>query len=463
MRFRTKILLCMVWILVLSLGIGGTMLICFSFSNAMGRERESLLQSYRITTSVMGAAMEDAEGKPMEDVATDTLAQMQDAMEWSHVQLQFQGKSLFSKGELLPAPAEQPSIGQCHITVYKSSNTRNCIRLCAGITVDDSRLIVSLARDISHVYEARDTMISAFGKVFLLALAVGSILCLILSAALTSPLRRLSRAARQMAKGNLSVRLNAKSNDEVGQLAADFDDMADKLEGNITAMESAMAAQERFMGSFAHELKTPMTSIIGYADLLRTQALDAKDAQDAANYIFSEGKRLERLSWKLLQLHLAKHKTPETETVEVDKFVINIVRQLRPVYEQAGIRLDCRTQPGFWKMDTELMESVLTNLMDNARKAMEQGGVIVLTVDFPQQTCRIRIADNGRGMPLEVLSHLTEAFYRVDKSRSRAQGGAGLGLSLCNEIVRCHNGELYFESKPGQGTCATVVLKGVES
>lgn len=221
-----------------------------------------------------------------------------------------------------------------------------------------------------------------------------------------------------------------------------------------------MAAQERFMGSFAHELKTPMTSIIGYADLLRTQSLDAHDAQEAANYIFSEGKRLESLSLKLLQLHLAKHETPELEPVQVDRFVTSLVRQLRPVYAQSGIRLECQTKPGSWDIDPELMESVLTNLMDNARKAMERGGVIALVVDFPEDACRIRVADNGRGVPQEVLNHLTEAFYRVDKSRSRAQGGAGLGLSLCDEIVRYHNGELKFESKPGKGTCVSVILKG---
>lgn len=214
------------------------------------------------------------------------------------------------------------------------------------------------------------------------------------------------------------------------------------------------------MGSFAHELKTPMTSIIGYADLLRTQALDPADAQEAANYIFSEGKRLESLSLKLLQLHLSRHEPPEREKVDMARFLTRLTHQLRPVYEKEGIRLDCRTQPGTWPVDPELMESVVTNLMDNARKAMDRGGVIGLLLDYPDNTCRIRIVDNGRGMPPEVLKHLTEAFYRVDKSRSRAQGGAGLGLSLCNEIVQCHNGVLKFDSVPGKGTCVSVILKG---
>ena len=207
------------------------------------------------------------------------------------------------------------------------------------------------------------------------------------------------------------------------------------------------------------ELKTPMTSIIGYADLLRGQEMNARDAQEAANYIFTEGKRLESLSLKLLSLHLAKNETPDLEWVEVNRLVERTAKKMRPVLMQSGIRLECRTTPGKWRMDAALMESVLTNLLDNARKAMEKEGMVAMVLDFPDGDCRIRVIDNGRGMPPEVISHLTEAFYRVDKSRSRAQGGAGLGLSLCNEIVQYHGGELQFESIEGKGTCVSVILK----
>lgn len=459
MKFRTKILLCMVWILALALGVGGTMLIQISFQDSLDREQENLMQSYRITTSVMGTSMEAPGDSTMEEFAVSVFSQMHGVMDWHSAELRLNETTLYSKGSLLTSGPEEQYTGACLITVLELP-TGHYMQLNGGISVNDERLTMTLFRDISDVYRTREIMLSAFRGVFLITLAVGGIISLGLATALTSPLRKVSRAARKMAGGDLNVRLNLRSKDEVGQLSRDFDHMAGALQENITAMEETMAAQERFMGSFAHELKTPMTSIIGYADLLRTQSLDASDAQEAANYIFSEGKRLESLSLKLLQLHLAKHETPDLEQVQMDRFVTNLVRQLRPVYEQSGIRLECQTKPGSWDIDPELMESVLMNLMDNARKAMEQGGIIVLLVDFPENACRIRVVDNGRGMPPEVLNHLTEAFYRVDKSRSRAQGGAGLGLSLCNEIVRYHNGELKFESKPGKGTCVSVILEG---
>ena len=460
MKFRTKILLCMIWILALALGVGGTMLIHISFQDSLGRERENLLQSYRITASVMATSMTNPGDSAMEEIAVSVFSQMHGVMEWHCAELRLNDTPLYIRGTLLTPESEEQYTGACLITVLEAGEAGHYMQLNGGFSVNDDRLTMTLIRDISDVYKTREIMLSAFRGVFQITLAVGGIISFGLAAALTSPLRKVSRAARKMAGGNLTVRLNLKSKDEVGQLSRDFDHMAGVLQTNITAMEETMAAQERFMGSFAHELKTPMTSIIGYADLLRSQSLDARDAQEAANYIFSEGKRLESLSLKLLQLHLAKHETPELESVEIHKFTERLARQLRPVYEKEGIRLECRTKPGIWAIDPELMESVLMNLMDNARKSMEYGGVIALMVDFPENACRIRIADNGRGMPPEVLNHLTEAFYRVDKSRSRAQGGAGLGLSLCNEIVRYHNGELKFESKPGKGTCVSVILKG---
>ena len=462
MRFRTKLLLCMVWILALSLGVGGTLLIQLSFQDGLQREKEDLLRSYQMTASVMAVAME-GDGEPA-DIAKEAFRQVYSAMDWSYAELSLSGAELFCAGTTLAPEPEELAVGQCEVTVFSVKGTlpeQYCIQLCAGIGLNEQRLMVTLVRDITDIYETRGEMLVIFRKVYLITLAVGALISLLLATALTRPLGRVSKAARQMAQGDLSVRLKQESRDEVGDLSRDFNHMADKLQENIHAMEETMAAQERFMGSFAHELKTPMTSIIGYADLLRSQALDPKEAQEAAGYIFSEGKRLESLSLKLLELHLAKHERPEFELVEVSRLVTGVVRELQGVYKQSGIQLEAKCQPGAWQMDPVLMSSVLMNLADNARKAMEHGGVIGLLVDFPGNTCRIRVVDNGRGMPQEAIDHLTEAFYRVDKSRSRAQGGAGLGLSLCQEIVRYHGGELKFESKLGKGTCVSVILKEV--
>ena len=151
MRFRTKILLCMVWILALALGIGGTMLIQISFQDSLGREQENLLQSYRITTSVLETAMETARDSTMEIVAADTFSQMQEAMDWTYVELNLNGTELYRRGTLLAPEPKNLDAGVCQITIFEVQNTGHYIQLCAGITVDDSRMIVTLVRSISEI------------------------------------------------------------------------------------------------------------------------------------------------------------------------------------------------------------------------------------------------------------------------------------------------------------------------
>ena len=133
---------------------------------------------------------------------------------------------------------------------------------------------------------------------------------------------------------------------------------------------------------------------------------------------------------------------------------------MAPALEQAGVRLTVRAQPVPALMEPDLMETVFLNLLDNARKAMEGGGDLLLEGLSEEGRPVIRVTDSGKGIPAEELERVTEAFYMVDKSRSRAQGGAGLGLALCRRIVDLHGGTLELESTPGQGTRVTVRLKG---
>ena len=293
-----------------------------------------------------------------------------------------------------------------------------------------------------------------------LGIAIGAAVSWLTSYLLTRPLGTLSRASRELARGNLSYRAPVRSHDEVGQLAADFNRMAGQLEQNVKRIQESMALQERFMADFSHEMKTPMTSIIGYADLLRSQVLTPDEQMDAANYIFSEGKRLEALGLKLLDMLSLDQSKLQLVPAHPADLVAGLLEHLKRLYAQKGIALQYRTEEGACFLEPDLFKTLLVNLMDNARKALDSGGNIYVWQEMLPDGCRVRVLDNGRGIPPEALAHLTEAFYRVDKSRSRAQGGAGLGLSLCNEIVQLHGGTMQFESRVGNGTVVTVELKG---
>lgn len=214
------------------------------------------------------------------------------------------------------------------------------------------------------------------------------------------------------------------------------------------------------MGAFAHELKTPMTSIIGFADLLRQGNLDENTRMMAAEYIHSEGHRLERLSFKLLDLLLLKKDEITMKPVWLGTYLGEVERALAPNMKNKGIRLVCKAEQKRVVLEPDLLKSLLYNLVDNATKAMDNGGIIAVRATVIPGGCQFQVVDNGRGMEKAELAKITEAFYRVDKARSRSQGGAGLGLSLCKQIAELHNGNISFASEPGKGTRVTVTLYG---
>ena len=205
-----------------------------------------------------------------------------------------------------------------------------------------------------------------------------------------------------------------------------------------------------------------MTSLIGYAELLRSGTLTMEEQTEAAGYIYSEGKRLESLSRKLLELLVIQQSSLPLVSIDPVGMLEEFVERLRPVYAREGIVLSL-TAPAAGEtrlLEPDLIWTLLLNLTDNARKAMEQGGSIRYLLELPEDGCRITVTDTGRGIPPEALAHLTEAFYRVDKARSREQGGFGLGLALCQEIVKFHHGTIRFANRPEGGADVIVGLKG---
>jgi len=236
--------------------------------------------------------------------------------------------------------------------------------------------------------------------------------------------------------------------------------MADKLQQTISQLEADMQRQENFMGAFAHELKTPMTSIIGFADLLRQGNMEENDQLMAADYIYSEGHRLERLSFKLLDLLLLKKDSITMKRVWLAPYMGEIQRAFTQKMTNQNIKLICQVEQAQVVVEPDLVKSLVYNLVDNAAKAMDGGGTVTVRATAIADGCEIQVEDNGRGMQPEELTKITDAFYRVDKARARSQGGAGLGLTLCKQIAQLHNGHIRFESEPGKGTTVTVTLYG---
>ena len=457
MRFRLKITVCMIWLLSLSFGIGGSFMLSSSFRSALEQERSAAESSYDFLIKTV-QLVNDISVLPNRSDIADVVEQLNDAgmIGFSSVSLFTGDGIIYRSGDLEP----DELYGGSGISVKALGDGRLYYKLSGAVNTETVPLYLTALWDISSVYDMRHEQYRTYMIIFGATIAVGTVLSYIMSRLLTKPLDRLTNATKKLASGELSYRCGVKSGDELGQLSRDFDAMASRLEESMEQMQDTVRRQEEFMGSFAHELKTPMTSIIGYADLLRGQSLNASERMDAANYIFSEGRRLESLSLKLLDIMVLKNTKLDLESTSPAELIEGIVQYLRPSYEKRGITVSCSCGLGQCLLEPDLVKSLIVNLTDNAYKALDNGGQINISSKMLADGCSITVKDNGAGIPPEAMEHLTEAFYRADKSRSRAQGGAGLGLSLCSEIARLHNGSISFESSAGKGTGVTVELHG---
>ena len=232
-----------------------------------------------------------------------------------------------------------------------------------------------------------------------------------------------------------------------------------ELEAAISNLEDVANRREEFIASFAHELKTPLTAIIGYADMIRSKEMSPKSRFTAAGYIFSEGKRLEALSLKLMDIIVAGKQGFDKKQFEIGYFIRSIAAVTVPSLSNDGITLDMRWEPGEIKVEPDLFKTLMINLVDNARKASKRNDTIELFGKAEADGYALYVRDHGRGMKKEELSKITEPFYMIDKSRSRAQNGAGLGLALCQRIAELHGTALQYESEPGKGTTVRIFLK----
>ncbi len=443
MKFRTKISLCIVCLMSLIFGAAGSLLIYGSFQRMAGNEREAALRACSLLVNTLSVS-------PSADIVPVILTQLTSYdSAWSGVALLRGSDTVYQSGSA-------PKAGNIRDGMVSVAAEDESYILCCSFDAAGEEYTLCLRYDISSLYKMRGEMQSVYAVIFVVMLVVcagASYLCAWL---LTRPLGILAFKAREISKGNYSVRSKVRSHDEIGVVSREFDKMAAKIEENIKELNEAVLRQERFVGSFTHELKTPMTSIMGYADLLRGGELSDEESVSALNYIYSEGKRLERLSMKLLELFTAEKTELKTVSAAPCDIITDITSHLAGEYARRGLTLTCGCEEGTCLLEPDLFRTVVTNLLDNAAKAFDGGeGKIRISLRMTDTGCAVSVTDNGRGIPESSLDKLTEAFYRVDKSRSRAMGGAGLGLALCVRIVKLHGGSLRFDSVEGIGTRVT--------
>ena len=313
------------------------------------------------------------------------------------------------------------------------------------------------------VYFQRQEMLRLYRYVVCFLLAACAAISAGLSYLLTHRLLKLSEITGKLAGGELDCRAEVRGKDEIAVLAQDFNQMAENLQEKIEQISSNAQHQEAFTAAFAHELKTPLTAIIGYAELIRSVELSPEERTKAADYIYSQGRRLQKLSLKLMELFAMKQQDMIFQEIPAPYLLRQVSYLVEVSMLRAEMELVLETEEGAIFGEPDLLLSLFSNLVDNARKASKKGQKILLKGISRQDGYTVVVQDKGKGMPSGEIEKITQAFYMVDKSRSRKEGGAGLGMTLCKEIIELHHARWIIESEEGKGTTITIYFPGKET
>lgn len=366
----------------------------------------------------------------------------------------YKSKGIFfafeKEGKQLYSNFSEPFSVNDNTLVHKKLDGKRYVFITSTLCDGEYRFV--FAKNVEQFDEEFSSLMFVYS---LTALAVSALLALCLFfilKRLSVPLDKLRNATEKIEGGDFSVTVEEQGKDEFSLLAKSFNSMLDKINEQMTALETDAEKKQMLVDNMAHELRTPLTSIQGYAEYLEKAAVTEENRILAAKYIISESARLKRISDILLDTAYIRGNTVVTSSVDLADVLNDTADRLRPKAKNCGVTLLTATESTVVNGDGTLLSMLFYNLTENAVKACDEGGVVKLCCTDKTVT----VKDNGKGMTPEQLSHITEPFYRTDRSRSRAEGGAGLGLALCKQIALSHNASISFESRLGEGTEITV-------
>ena len=453
MKFAWKIFFVSFIMIIVSFGVGGFLLINAVFTSTLEEKTSTLADNNSYITLSLYATCANA----------DTMGYGESSLDYiiNNFLQQVSGSSADTKVKIGNATQLTEFDDITFITKIENgmhshrivqSKGRHWFQAVSHISISGRDLYVETLTDISEIYSSRDSYCGIFRIILLIVAMISSLVLVIFSKFLTRPLVKLSDAAREIAEGNFSERVETTGTGEVKELSESFNTMAGNIESYTDKLKKAARDRDDFVANFTHELKTPLTSVIGYADMLRTYELDADKRRECADYIYREGKRLEKLSANLLEIIVMENSDIKCTDINTEHLFKEIRGSVAFLLKKYGVKLHIKYEKAIIFAEPSLLKTLLYNLIDNACKASKNGQEIALLGKTDGERYCFSVCDCGRGIPRDELEKIIQPFYMVDKSRSRKMGGAGLGLALCNEIARLHNSTLTIESEENVGT-----------
>lgn len=443
------------------------------FYGSLEREKESAVQlhAYMISDFSNAAAYRRAvSGKlrlPTQE-AQSLIAQTVDSLPTEDAAAGVYFENTRIAGEEMPISSESTFLthaaqaGQCAVEV-RSDGGEDWIYVASYLTVEGSDYLLITRSPVTDLYSQYKTQLWFVRAAGLVAAALVGLALYFAVRSLLRPLDRVNDALCEIADGDYSVRLPDNGGVEFRQLAGNVNEMVQSVEENVDRLSRIAESRKRFSDSLAHEMKTPLTSVMGLADVMRiSKTMSDQERVEYANIIVHETRRLQNLSSKLLELAGAENGAMEEKNIHVPALLREIEAAVAPLAEKSGVSLCLsKAEDCYICGDKALLQSLFFNLIDNAMKASRRGQTVSLSCEKVGDSVRFSVCDHGIGISDKDIKKVTEPFYMANKSRSRKAGGVGLGLSLCVEIVRLHHGKMSIKSKLGEGTEIQITLKGV--
>jgi len=254
-------------------------------------------------------------------------------------------------------------------------------------------------------------------------------------------------ALNRISRGDFNISIAIHEHDPFSEVAESVNKMARELSG----ME---VQRQDFISNVSHEIQSPLTSISGFAALLKSDSLTKQQREHYIDVIETESKRLSKLSDNLLKLSALESENVPLQLCDfrLDKQIENAILMLEPQWIKKNIDIDSEFEKISIHADEDLLGQVWINLIHNAVKFTSESGLIKIKLYHNDSQIVFHIIDNGVGISKEDQIHIFERFFKVDKSRDRSLGGNGLGLSLCKKIIELHRGQITLESELGKGT-----------
>lgn len=310
---------------------------------------------------------------------------------------------------------------------------------------------VTMIKDLSDIYTSCNMQLNIFFALCLLQAFITAMIMFLLTKRITSPIERLNEAAKLMAQESIPLKLPVEGEDEISELSHNFNLMCAAINRNIDDYK-------QIVGNLTHEIKTPLTSIIGYAELLKNHQCDKELQDQALNYILEEGKRLNSITRKMIKLSRIQPGLLNIERQSIQKVLEISLMAVRMKADRKNIQFETNIRSAVYCYgDRELLITMVENILDNAIKAShEYGKIEIQVVDEEGALSAVQVKDYGMGIPADILDKIDQPFFTGDKAHSQDQDGFGMGLAICKSVMQHHHGSLRFESVEGEYTIATM-------